>query len=115
MAENSSTKALTQRQRTWLEHLNACRTQGESLKTYAQAHNLSVSALYAAKSELVRRGVWQQEGAAKVRSAKFVPVRVAPSASVFRIVLPNGIIVEVPERADAQCCGELLRAVKAVS
>ena len=44
----------TARQRFWLKHLEACREQGISLKAYARTHDLSLTALYAAKAALKR-------------------------------------------------------------
>ena len=91
--------ARTPRQRFWLEHLNACREQGLSLKAYARTHNLSVSALYAAKSALKQRGTSTSPGAP---APKLVPVRLAPAASMIRVLLPNGVVVELPESIDPE-------------
>ena len=99
--------ARTPRQHFWLEHLRACREQGLSLKAYAQAHDLSVSALYTANSALKRRG-FVADNAPPAVAASFVPVRIARAEAVFRVLLPNGIVVEVPEHADAAACRELL-------
>jgi hypothetical protein len=98
--------ALTPRQQFWLEHLRACAEQGLSLKAYAQANDLAPGALYAAKSALKRRGAL---ASAPMPSAPtFVPVRIARAEVVFRVSLPNGVVVEVPEHADAGACRELL-------
>lgn len=97
----------TPRQQFWLEHLRACREQGLSLKAYARAHDLSVSGLYSAKSALKRRGVLA-DNTLPVPAPKFVPVRIPRSASAFRVLFPNGIVVEVPEHADGASCRELL-------
>ena len=92
------TEAGTPRQRFWLEHLEACEAQGTSLKAYALAHGLSASALYTAKSALKRRR--SRVGRSDpVSMPKLVPVRVARPASMFRVLLPNGVVVEVPEHA----------------
>ncbi len=99
--------ALTPRQQFWLEHLRACAEQGLSLKAYAQANDLPVGALYAAKSALKRRG-FVADNAPPAVAASFVPVRIARAEAVFRVLLPNGIVVEVPEHADAAACRELL-------
>ena len=113
MSEGRSTSgALTRRQQFWLGHLDACREQRMSLKAYAQAHDLSVSALYAARASLKRRG-------AAVRSrpaATLVPVRLspAPAATLVRVLLPNGVAVEVPETIDPERCRALLASAGAV-
>ena len=101
----------TARQRFWLEHLNACREQGVSLKDYARAHDLSVVALYAAKSALKRRGTSTPPA---VPAPKLVPVRLAPAASMVRVLLPNGVVVELPESIDPQRCQALLAGASAL-
>ncbi len=54
---NSRSCGVCPRERFWLDHLAHGRQQGLTLKAYAQAHGLSVSALYTARSTLKRRGV----------------------------------------------------------
>ena len=114
--EIPSLESLTVSQRAWLEHLSACRKQGGSLKEYAQAHSLSLSGLYTAKRVLTKLGVWQRSvaRAAKRSAPTLVPVRLkaaAAMATMFRVVLPNGVVVEVPEHADVARCRELLACV----
>ena len=86
--------ARTPRQRFWLEHLKACREQGLSLKAYARAHDLSVSALYTANSALKRRATSISPTAP---APKLVPVRLASGSSMVRVLLPNGVVLELPE------------------
>ncbi len=97
--------ARTPRQRFWLEHLNACREQGLSLKAYARTHNLSVSALYTANSALKRRAFSTEPTAP---APKLVPVRLAPAAVMVRVLLPNGVVVELPASIDPECARSLL-------
>ena len=112
----ASTRALTARQRFWLEHLQAWQAQEElSLKAYAGAHELSVSALYTAKRWFKAHGLWQgrEASVAPRPRATLVPVRVrAPalpqSAATLRVHLPNGIVVEVPEQAEPHRCQALI-------
>jgi hypothetical protein len=106
-------EARTPRQRFWLEHLEACQAQGSSLKVYALAHGLSVSALYAAKSKLKRRGALPAS-MLPAPAPKLGPVRIARGASMFRVLLPNGVVVEVPEHADGACCRALLGCASAL-
>ncbi len=103
--------ARTPRQRFWLEHLEACREQGLSLKAYARAHNLSLTALYAAKASLKRRGTSAEPSKP---APKLVPVRVAPGASMIRVLLPNGVVVELPESIDPKRCQALLASAIAL-
>jgi len=110
----SAHKPLTPRQREWLGHLRAWRERGGSLKAYALAHELSLSGLYTARRSLTQRGVWQR-GAGPAPGAgstpTLVPVRLLPGPSLFRVLLPNGIVVEVPEQADPERCRALLACV----
>ena len=39
---NPSNSELSERQRAWLEHLRACRSQGLSLKAYAEQQGLNL-------------------------------------------------------------------------
>ena len=82
--------ALTERQRFWLEHLRACGTG--SLKAYADEHGLEIGALYEAKSRLKRKGALD---GAPTRFTRVQCDSPAPSATVCRIHLHNGALVEV--------------------
>ncbi len=112
--QSSPPEAHTPRQRFWLEHLKACRTQGGSLKAYALAHDLSPAALYAAKSDLKRRGALSAS-TLSVPAPRLLPVHIARGAPMFRVLLPNGVVVEVPEHADGPCCRELLACASALA
>ena len=112
--QSSPPEAHTPRQQFWLEHLEACAAQGSSLKAYALAHDLSPGALYAAKSDLKRRGALSAS-APPMMAPKLLPVRIARGASMFRVLLPNGVVVEVPEYADGSCCRELLGCASALA
>jgi hypothetical protein len=119
--EVSARKPPTSRQREWLAHLQAWREQGGSLKAYALAHGLSLSGLYGARRVLTQRGLWQpprrREVLARPGAAKLVPVRVASmsaAVSMFRVLLPNGVVVEVPEQAEPARCRALLACLSEV-
>lgn len=83
--------SLTARQQFWIEHLRVCASRGQALSSYAAEHGLSIAGLYEAKSRLRRRGVWPDT------KARFVRVHAASSQvmpSVYRVSLPNGVVVE---------------------
>ena len=87
----SKVSALTARQQFWLEHLRVCARRGQSWSSYAAEQGLSISAFQQAKSRLQQRGLWLAAGPG------FVRVQAAPSppvASVYRVSLPNGVVVE---------------------
>ena len=122
-------KPLTPIQQTWLNHLNACDAQGGSSAAYARAHGLSIAALYAARKDLVHRGVYKSAGVRRQRLAAqcapapmtFVPVQLskttrAPrSACPLRVVLSNGLIIEVDEDAEPGRCAALVSALNGVA
>ena len=83
--------SLTARQQFWFEHLRACAAGGQTLSTYAAEQGLSLSAFQQAKTRLHQRGLWPAVG------PRFVRVQPAPSmtvSSVYRVSLPNGVVVE---------------------
>jgi hypothetical protein len=88
----SKVKTLTSRQQFWVGHLERCAGSQQSLSSYASARGLSIAALYEAKSRLRREGLWP------VAKARFMRVQVAKrtsmSSSLFRVSLPNGVVVE---------------------
>ena len=45
----AKSRALTERQRDWLDHLQTCAASGTSIAQYAAAHDLAVQGMYAAK------------------------------------------------------------------
>ena len=83
---------LTPRQPFWVEHLRRCAERGQSLSGYAAEHSLKVGGLYQAKSHLRQRGLWPTP-----RFVRVQPLRAAeppPLPTVYRISLPNGVVVE---------------------
>ncbi|MES1192438.1 MAG: hypothetical protein ABUS47_15365 [Steroidobacter sp.] len=57
----SEVKALSERQRYWLEHLRAAEVQRVSLAAYAQEQGLGLKQLYGAKVWLKKLGHWPGE------------------------------------------------------
>ncbi|MDH3281660.1 MAG: hypothetical protein OEQ18_11090 [Gammaproteobacteria bacterium] len=75
----------------WLERIRECEESGQTTKAYADAHSLSVTAMYTWRKRLVKRGLWPS------RSERFGRVQltdVGRSSSEWRITLPNGVQVE---------------------
>ena len=98
-------RARSARQQFWLDHLRAWQTQDTSLRAYAAANGLSSSSLYRAHRRLERRGLLS--GSEETAPA-FVPIRVAPPAPACRVLLPNGVVVEVPEHTERAMCATVL-------
>jgi len=98
---------LTERQRYWLEHIQACEASGESLKAYAAAHGFAAGAMYAAKKVLIRKRLLGQS------SARFQRVH-APVPSMgreWRVELPNGATVGFSGAVDAAALSAVLQVV----
>jgi len=53
----SETNELTERQRYWLAHIDACEQSGLLARTYADEHGLKVNSLYNARHLLKAKGV----------------------------------------------------------
>ena len=98
-------RARSARQQFCLDHLRAWQAQGTSLRAYAGANGLSSSSLYRAHRRLKRRGLLS--GPEETVPA-FVPVRVAAPAPACRVLLPNGVVVEVPEHTERAMCAAVL-------
>ena len=123
----SRSPSLTTSQLQWLEHLKNWQEQDVTLKNYALTHGLSLSGLYTAKRVFKRRGIWRGREVSKGNrpKPKLVPVRVAQSPampsmpsvpampSTFRVHLPNGIVVDMPEDAQPARCQALLNVLGA--
>jgi hypothetical protein len=100
-------RELTERQRYWLEHIQACEASGESLKAYAAAHGFAAGAMYAAKKVLIRKGLLPPS------SVRFQRVRapVPSMQSEWRVELPNGTTVGFSGAVDAAALSAVLQVV----
>ena len=90
----SKGSSLTPRQRFWIEHLRQCAERRQSLLAYATEQDLKIGSLYEAKSQLRRRGLWPVPAPQFVRVQPVRPTEAAPLPTVFRVSLPNGVVVE---------------------
>ena len=88
----SNISSLTPRQRFWVEHLRQCAARGQTLSAYATEHGLNIGALYEAKSRLHQRGLWPAPRFVRVQPTRAAAP--APVPTVYRISLPNGVVVE---------------------
>jgi len=90
----STVSSLTPRQQFWAEHLRQCAERGQSLVAYAAEHGLKVGGLYEAKSRLRRRGLSPLAASRFVRVQPTPAGEASPVATVYRVSLPNGVVVE---------------------
>jgi hypothetical protein len=102
-----SDQGLTERQRYWLEQIQACEASGKSLKAYAEAHGFASGAIYAAKKVLIRKGLLPQS------SARFQRVESPASiaSSEWHVDLPNGAAVRFSGAVDAAILSTILSTV----
>lgn len=98
---------LTERQRYWLEQIQACEATGTSLKAYASAHGFAAGAMYAAKKVLIRKGLLPQSPARFQRVHTPAPGR----GSEWRIELPNGAAVGFSGVVDGATLSTVLSTV----
>ena len=98
---------LTERQRYWLSHIEACEASGESLKAYAEAQGFAAGAIYAAKKVLIRKGLLGQS------PARFQRVHAAApdSGREWRVELPNGATVGFSGVVDGAALSAVLQVV----
>ena len=99
--------ALTDRQRYWLEHIQACKDSGKTIAEYAAEQGFTARAMYTGKKVLVKKGVLPT-----VRPARFQRVQVMEAAisSQWRIQLPNGVSVAFAGEVDARSLATVLGA-----
>ena len=98
---------LTERQRYWLEHVQACEASGQSIAEYAEAQDIPAQALYAGKSMLVKKGVLPARQLARFQR---VQVMEATLSSQWRIGLPNGVSVAFMGEVDARALTAILHS-----
>ncbi len=109
--DNSQEISLTEKQRHWLEHLQACKASGQGIAAYAADQGLDARALYAGKKVLVKKGVLP-----RTRQSRFQRVQVQGSVAdnAWRIQLPNGVSVAFSGTVDARTLSTVLTMAAAV-
>jgi len=102
---------LTERQRYWLEHVQACDASGKTIAEYAKAQGLDAKAMYAGKKALVRKGVLPRTRAVRLQRARVVSTSLGDE---WRIELPNGVLVAFTGPVDASALSLVLNTAAAV-
>ena len=111
MSRKRDSEGLTQRQRYWLTHLSRARADGQSLVSYAQAHDLNLKSLYRHVRLSRERGEVKATHAVRPR---FVQVS-APTPVSCRVHLANGCTVEWQGAPDEESLSGWLRAASQLS
>jgi len=108
----AESKTLTERQRYWLEQLQACEASRKTIADYATEHGIARQAMYAGKKMLVKKGVLP-----RTRRARFQRAQVVEGVTVgseWRIELPNGVAVAFSGAVDARILTTVLSSAAAV-
>jgi len=109
--DDSQEISLTEKQRHWLEHLQACEALGKGIAAYAAEQGLDARTLYAGKKILVRKGVLPG-----TRRSRFhrVQAQGLVTDNAWRIQLPNGLVVAFTGAVDARTLSTVLTTAAAV-
>lgn len=88
---------LTRTQRQWLKHIRRCNDEQLSYQAYCLREGLGVKGLYAARKQLVAKGVLPSTRGVSAVPPRFAAVRLSqPSASLtLEALLPNGVQVRL--------------------
>jgi hypothetical protein len=90
---------LSDKQRFWLGHLQACEDAGISMKAYAERHGLELQQFYFRKGELKKLGIvggHQKQPSTVLVTTDFSPPAPAKNDRKIRIELPNDVSIELP-------------------
>ena len=106
-------RILTERQRHWLKHLQACERAGETIRRYSERQGLSVHSLYSARKRL--RGLGFSFGtprrSSRVSFAKVSLREASVGPARWRVHFPNGAIVEWSAPLGGERAKELLQSI----
>lgn len=104
--------SLTDYQRHWLEHLQACEASGKSIAAYAAKHGLDAKAMYTGKKTLVKKGVLPRTRRSRFHRAQ---VKTTVTDTAWRIQLPNGLSVAFSGIVDTNTLSAVLATAAAVA
>jgi hypothetical protein len=107
----SGAMTLTERQRYWLNHIQACEASGKRVAEYAADQQIDAKAMYAGKKALVKKGVLPRTHVARFQRAQVLePVM----GGECRIQLPNGVSVSFTGSVDVETLTTVLTAAVAL-
>ncbi len=107
-----STQELTESQRFWFKHCQACQASGEVMADYAREHGLVVKSFYYWRKRLIQLGVIGPESPSTspfFHKVQIKPVQVGDPIHCH-IRFPNGVACEMMGM-DAQRLDQLLMSV----
>ena len=97
--------ALTERQRYWLEHIQACEASGMSMAEYAASKGIAVRAMYSGRKTLLKKGVLPAAQPTRFQQVEHMD---APLSQQWRIGLSNGVSVAFAGEEDARSLSAVL-------
>jgi len=103
--------SLTDNQRHWLAHLQACEASSKGIAAYAAEHGLDARAMYTGKKTLVKKGVLPRTRRRRFARAQ---VKATVTDNAWRIGLPNGVSVAFSGAVDARTLRTVLITAAAV-
>ncbi len=109
--DGSHNISLTDNQRHWLAHLQACEASSKGIAAYAAEHGLDVKAMYTGKKVLVKKGVLPRTRRRRFARAQ---AKAAVTDNAWRIGLPNGVSIAFSGAVDAKALNTVLTAAAAV-
>ena len=108
-------RELTERQRYWLDHIQASERTGGTMKAYAQEHGLIVQELYQWKSWLVRKGILNTREDGGSLFERLIVERDSTTERDCCLRLPNGVVMELSVPMTTQALRSLLQAAWSLS
>jgi hypothetical protein len=96
-----------QRERFWRETLAAWHQSDKSVRAFCASRRLSQASFYGWRRTLRERD--RQQSVAP--PPRLVPLRVVPG-TVLEVVLPTGLVVRVPDGAEATAVATLVAALR---
>jgi hypothetical protein len=113
MSRQTQIQELTDRQQYWLDHVRAIERNGGSVLEYAASHGISTGSLYYWRRWATKRrnrdDTMQTEA---VTAFQRIAVRQEP-ATVCRVKMPNGAMIELAGHVTDQMLQTVIRAAGA--
>jgi predicted glutamine amidotransferase len=108
---------LTASQQLWLNHLQRCEAQGQSLSAYAKAEGLDLKALYNWRFRLKKKGILEDFSSATTPALRFQKVVVATEpvrGGEIRFRWPNGRVLEFDSGVDSGYVKRLIEGLEGI-
>jgi hypothetical protein len=98
------------RQQFWRDTITAWKASGQSVRAFCAARGLNEGTFYAQRRELADRVPPTTSDTPSGPPPTFAAVRVIPDPTV-EVVLPTGVVLRVPARADPAAVARLVVAL----